>query len=522
MPITPYTGTFGTTQLRHLLRRTLFGVTKADLAAFSGQTMAQVVSGLLNPATPNPLPPVVDYTGDPNITQGTTWVDGPSDNNYQSQRQQSIRGWWIGLMVNQNRDILEKMTLFWHNHAPTDLGNPNEAIYCYRYNKLLRDNALGNFKTFIRQLTLDAAMLYYLDGRNNSRTAPNENYARELQELFTVGKDTSPYYTEADVQAAAKVLTGWRVNTADLIQTVYFDSTRHDTASKTFSSFYGGTIIAGTGWTNAGYDELDALLNMIFAKDEVAKYIVRKLYRFFVYYKIDSTVEANVIVPLADLFRTGPVGGQPYDIKPVMEALLTSDHFYQSAQIGCMIKNPIDYVVGFARVFNVDFPAASDPNNQYRNWRYLHDSANTMQMRIGNAPNVAGWPAYYQEPNFHELWVNSETLRKRKEFTDRLITSNFNGSNMDVIAFTATLSSPADPNLLIDEVIQLVHIIDSDSTIKTQLKSILLSGQAADFYWTDAWNAYLANPTTSNTNTVKNRLNTFYQAIVGMAEYLLH
>lgn len=521
MPITPYTGTFGTNELKHLLRRTLFGVTKSDLAAFSGQSLSQVVNSLLSPATVVPSPPLVDYTGDPTIAIGNTWVNGPSDNNYQFSRQQSIRGWWIGLMVNQERNLLEKMVLLWHNHMPTDLGNPNEAIYCYRYNALLRQYALGNFKALIRQISIDAAMLYYLDGRNNTVSAANENYARELQELFTVGKDLPSYYSEADVQAAAKVLTGWRVDNTSL--SVYFDNTKHNTTTKIFSGFYNNTMIAGTGWAAPGFDELDALLNMIFAQPEVAKYIVRKIYRFFVYYKIDATIEANVITPLADLFRTGGASGQPYDIKPVLQALFTSDHFFNMMQAGCIIKNPIDFVVGFARTFGVLFPASSDPNNLYKNWRYLHDSANTMQMRIGNAPNVAGWSAYYQTPSYHELWVNSETLRRRKEFTDKLITSNYNGTKMDVLAFTATLSNPSDPNALINEILPLIHVVDSDATIKTQLKSILLSGQANDFYWTDAWNNYVSQPTnTGYINTVKSRLQTFYQAVVGMAEYMLH
>src|SRR6478672_11169439 len=146
-------------------------------------------------------------------------------------------------------------------------------------------------------------MLRYLNGYLNTATAPDENYGRELQELFTIGKDPvtnlAPY-AEDDVKNAAKILTGHRINGNTF--SYFFDATRHDSTDKTFSTFYNNTVIKGrTG--AAGAQETDDLLNMIFAKNEVSKFIVRKLYRWFVYYVIDETTEANVIEPLATIFR---------------------------------------------------------------------------------------------------------------------------------------------------------------------------------------------------------------------------
>jgi uncharacterized protein (DUF1800 family) len=531
MPITPYSGAWGQTQRLHLMRRTLFGASKADIAAFANSSMTDMVNALLTVPTAAPTPPLVDYppvavsatvptqdvAGQPWI-HATTVTEGTNNGN----RQNSLRGWWMGLMLQQDRNIREKMTLFWHNHIPTDIGSVvGEAVYCYRYNALLRKHCLGNFKTLVREMTTEPAMLIYLSGQSNQKNAPNENYARELQELFCIGKDLLPSYTEADVQAAAKVLTGWQINNTTLSS--YYNKDRHTVGNKVFSSFYNNTTITGRGVDTVAAAaalswavEFDDLLNMIFAHPEVARFVVRKIYRFFVYYNIDASVEANVIVPLADLFRSGG-----YEIKPVMQALLTSQHFYDmSAANSCMIKSPLDHNLSFARTFGVVL--AADIPTLYKNFRYFNDEADKQGQKAGNPPNVAGWPAYYQTPSFHEIWITAETLRRKKEFCDKLLTSNTNGMKVDVLAFTATLKNPDDPNLLIDEALSLLHPLPSDAALKTSLKAILLSGQTSDYYWTTAWFNYVGAPTnTTYLNTARARLQTLYQAITNMAEFHL-
>lgn len=539
MPITPYSGTWGQTQRLHLLRRTLFGASKADIAAFSSSSMTDMVTALLTVPTAAPTPPLIDYTiTDPSVTDisqdrssGSTWVNNRAEGVNNGGRQNSLRGWWLGLMLKQERNIREKMTLFWHNHIPTDIGGVvGEAIYCYRYNALLRQHCLGNFKTLVREMTTQPAMLVYLNGLSNRSTAPNENYARELQELFCIGKDLSPSYTEADVQAAAKVLTGWEIDTAmpttpPLVPTynAKFTVSRHTTTNKVFSSFYNNTTIVGRGAETdtslrplAGATELNDLLNMIFAHPEVARFVVRKIYRFFVYYNITADVEANVIVPLADTFRMGG-----YEIKPVMQALFTSQHFYDMASANsCMIKSPLDHNLSLGRIFGLVLPA--DLLNLYRSFRYFNDEADKQGQKAGNPPNVAGWPAYYQSPSYHEIWITAESLRRKKEFCDRLLTSSIYNMKIDVLAFTATLANPGDPVLLVEEALSLLHPLPSDAALKTALKNILLSGQTQDYYWTTAWTNYTGAPTnTTFANTARTRLQTLYQAITNMAEFHL-
>lgn len=219
------------------------------------------------------------------------------------------------------------------------------------------------------------------------------------------------------MKAAAKVLTGWRNNAATISS--YFDATKHDTSNKTFSSFYNNTIITGRTGTTAGNQELDDLLTMIFNTQEVAKYICRRLYRWFVYYDIDASVETNVIAPLANILRTNN-----YEIKPVLAALLKSEHFFDVFSRGCQIKSPVDLVVGLCREFTVSFQPASDYITNYGFYNYLVSWVSNMQQNIGDPPDVSGWKAYYQEPQFYEVWVNSDTLPKRNQYTDTLIVTD--------------------------------------------------------------------------------------------------
>jgi uncharacterized protein (DUF1800 family) len=521
-----YSGTFGTAQLSHLLRRTLFGLTKSDLDAFTGQTLDQVLTSLLTPSTA-PAPPVNAYNNtnftDADIPLGQTWVNAPQNTNSvnaNGQRKKSFKFWWVGLMLNQERNLTEKMTLFWHNHFATELNIYTDARFAYKHNALLRANALGNFKTLTRLVTTDPAMLSYLNGNTNTKNAPNENYGRELQELFTVGKYPIPHYTEDDVKAAAKVLTGWRIDNNAI--TSYFDSTKHDdTSDKVFSANYGSTTIAAQSGAN-GALETDQLIDMIFLQAEAAKNICRKLYRWFVYYVIDTQVETDIITPMADL-----VVQNNWDIVPALRALLKSEHFFDTLNFGCHIKNPVDHLVGMARQFNLVFPASTDLVNQYKGWKIVADALATLTMDPGDPPSVAGWTAYYQEPQYHEQWINSDTLPSRNQYTDTVASLNGvtqSGVNLkiDHVAFAKQFSNPGDPNQLIADSVALLSPNDIGATQTAFLKTILLSNQAADHYWTDAWNQYISSPgNTTYFTTVDSRLRSMYTYLMDMAEYQL-
>ncbi len=525
--INPYTGVWTANEVIHLLKRTMFGAKKADVDYFLTRTMSQTVDELINPTVPDPAPPVKEYTTstqpgtpDANIVQGTTWInDINSDGNVQSQRRASYKKWWTGVLINQDRSIREKMIFFWVDHFGNEASDVGNANWVYKQHTAIRLNSLGNYKQMVRDLTVDYAMLRYLNGYLNTAAAPDENYARELQELFTLGKGPDSKYTEGDVKEAAKVLTGWRVN--GTTYTTFFDPNRHSTANKTFSSFFNNTVITGRTGATAGDLELNDLMNMIFANSEVAKFIVRKLYRWFVYYDIDAGTEANVITPLADIFRQNN-----YNLKPVLAALFKSEHFFDVLNQGCLIKTPADVVIGSVREYGVRMPAATDWDTSYGHWNTLYANMVNQGLNLHDPPNVAGLPAYYQEPLFHEIWITTDSLPKRNQFTDVMANNGYNRNSFrmqfDFVAWAKTLSNPGNPNDLIDEALKYIYRMGVSPQVKQQFKSqMLLTGQQYDYYWTNAWMAYIASPTTANLNIVNTRLKALFQYLMNLSEYQL-
>ncbi len=548
--LTPYAGTFGKEQITHLLKRTMFGAKKTDIDYFTGKTLTAAITELLTepPALTAAQMPLNNYNKrdstvpanqkiDPTILGGNTWAYALHDGNFDGERRASLKAWWIGNMVNQPRSIFEKMVLFWHNHFSTETLDTT-ASTSFEHLMLLRTHALNNFKVLTKAVTLDANMLRYLNGALNKKTAPDENYARELQELFTVGKGPNSQYTEADVKAAARLLTGWTivnqtenpVGSGKYYWKVALNTTNHDTTVKQFSAFYGNKAISNTTNTDAGaLKELDDLLDMIFAKDEIALYLCRRIYRFFVYYDIDATIEAEVIEPMATLFRQSN-----YDIKPVLKALFSSEHFFETAMKACLIKSPIENGVGFIREFNVAIPtntltprlAGTTTFDEIPSYVALSSLVNTLATQaqnLGDPPNVSGWPAYYQEPGFHENWINTDTFPKRLVYTDALLKGTRSGLGVDVLAFTDQFGVDAeDPNKLITRVLEIAYRVPPTDAMVAYLKtSILLGGQASDHYWTDAWVAYKTSPTVTNINIVKTRLQSFYLFITQNPEYQL-
>ncbi|MCB9260995.1 MAG: DUF1800 domain-containing protein [Flavobacteriales bacterium] len=519
--ISAYSGSWTEKEVTHLLRRTMFGAAMDDIAYFNQKSMSDAVDELLAPVSSKPAPPVNAYNNDritdPDIALGQTWVYGPYNANLNNVRLNSLKQWWTGLMIHQDRSILEKITLFWHNHFSTETEVYRDPIYGYNHQQLLRDNALGNFKNLVKLVTLDPAMLAYLNGSANTKNAPDENYARELQELFTLGKGPDSKYTESDVQQAAKVLTGWRINRTNY--TTYFNASLHDSSDKVFSTFFSSTTISGkTG--AAGATELDVLLDLIFSREEVAKFICRKLYRWFVYYEIGEAEETNVIAPLADIFRNNN-----YDIKPVLAALLKSEHFFDVANQGCLIKSPVDFTVGMMRQYDIVFPDNSYLEEQYYFWSIVWQACVIQQQNIGDPPNVAGWPAYYQVPQYHEIWINTDTLPKRNQIGDILALAEVSRNGLSIkiepTAVAEMFPKPESATDLVNDMVKYFFTLDVSSDQKEYMRSFLLSGQA-ESYWTAAWNDYQADKTNAvKKNVVTLRLRGLVKYIMNLAEYQL-
>ncbi len=487
----PYTGSWTINEVSHLLKRTMFGAAKADVDYFLTRTSGQAVDELLNNSFV-PSPPLRDYGlmedegilyDDLGVPQGQTWINDPNTASaavikgaINILRIDSLRKWWAGLIIKQGRSIQEKMVMFWQHHYSVQQEEVGNAQLLYRHHNLLRTNALGNVKTLAKEVTIDPAMLLHLNGYLNSRYAPDENYAREFQELFTIGRGTDSHFTENDVIACARVLTGWRFSLNPV--TVYADSSSHDNGSKTFSSFYNSTVIAAN---STPQQELDALINMIFATPEAAKFICRKIYKWFVYYDIDDATETNVITPLATILRNNN-----YEIRPMLSALFKSEHFFDVMNQACYIKTPLDFLVGTLREFNVSFPDYTNYTAGYPLFYSIYETAAGMQQELFQPPDVSGYPAFTQEPMHYELWVNSNSLPKRAEYTDGLI----NGHILDVRGFANYSSNPADPNQLVNDITARLLRYPLSANSKTYIKTkFLLNNTANDSAWTTAWNS---------------------------------
>ncbi len=525
----PYTGPFDYAQAAHLLRRTTYGPTNQQIkdAAAAGleATVAQLLAEL-----PMPDPPVnPDFADDPYVPIGETWVDKPYTTPpgiVAGYRRRSLRAWQMERFLTEGTSAREKMTLFWHNHFVVEAGVVADPKYLYRYISLLRAHAFGNFRELTKMITIDPAMLRYLNGNQNTNTAPNENYARELLELFTIGKGPQigpgdySTYTEDDVIQIARVLTGWRdrgyfaVN-PDVQVHSFFQANRHDTGDKQLSYHFDNAVV-----TNNGENEYSDLIDIIFTRPEVARFICRKLYRWFVYYHITPQAEADVIEPMAQLLIA-----HDYELKPVLEAFFKSAHFFDMLHVGPMIKNPIDFFMSVLKPFAVAYP--QELSDRYRALRRTAAMLEPLQMTPFAPPSVAGWPAYYQEPAFYRIWISSSTLPARQAFTDRIIRPNGIGVGggvrlrIDVLALAQSLDNPSDPNDLIEELARLMFPQPLSDAQRAYLKEVLIPG-LPDYEWTVEYSEWAADPTNEDlAAAVDTKLRNLLKVMMALPEFYL-
>ncbi len=501
---------------RHLMDRSLFGAKKNEIEAFVGQSISSALGSLSTVPTKTTLPISMDAR-DLAVSLGQTWVNAAYNGTYNAYRINSLRAWWIGNLVTQTPSLHEKMVLFWHNHFVTETQIVNNANYSYQYIQLLRDSALGNIKKLVYDMTINPAMLVYLNGNANVVGAPNENFGRELFELFTIGKgpliSTGNYtnYTEADIREAAKVLTGWKINAATF--TSIFDSNRHDKTTKTFSAAFNGQAI-----TNKDASEYQLLIDMIFSKKETARYLARKIYRWFMYYVVDKNVEDQIIELLATtLFNNN------YEIKPVLLQLLSSEHFFSLDYRGAYIKNPLEFAIGIYRKGEISM--SSDLLTNYGIWNNIFNSVVNMEMILGDPPDVAGWPQFYKDPAFNELWVNSSSIPNRTTFSNTL-----SGGGITMIGFkyvidpfvlTNKITNASDPNALITAFAQILLVVPLSPAKTAQLKEILIPG-LPDTSWAFEWTKYSSNPNdVTQKNLIRTKLLGVIATILRMPEYYL-
>ena len=380
-----YAAPIGYEGARHLLNRAGFGATDAEVRQYARLERNEAVERLLAGARREPS------------IQPPAFVDAPFEPYYRLRRMSAeerkaaqrrlveqgfeMRAWWMREMIATPSPLTERMTLFWHGHFATSQQKVRASQLMYRQNALLRREALGNFATLLHAVAKDPAMLVYLDNAANRKQAPNENFAREVMELFTLGEGR---YGEQDVKEAARAFTGWSLDR----ETGEFTFRRmwHDYGDK--------TVLGKTGPFDG-----DQVIDVLLARPEAAEFIAAKLWREFVSREPDRREVAR----WAGVFRDAR-----YEVKPLLRAILTSQAFWSAENRGVLIKSPVDLIVGTLRTFDIHpmdlrpavFAAAALGQNPF------------------SPPNVKGWPG-------GEAWINSTTLLGRKQWLDRV----FRGSD---------------------------------------------------------------------------------------------
>ena len=309
------------------------------------------------------------------------------------------REWIIELQKNGLRG---RMALFWHNHFVTRFDVYESSSYLYQYHRLLQEFALGNFKEFVRAIGLTPAMLIFLNGSQNAVGSPNENYAREVYELFTLGVDNG--YTQQDIVETARALTGY-TNIPDEWGPIFFSPATHDNGIK--------TIFGRTG--NWGYDDV---IDLLFEERgaQIAEFIASKIYQHF----INPTIDEVIVIELANIFQQSN-----WEISELMSALFKSTHFFDEKNISTIIPGHIEHSLIFFNELNIEISGLSVFG--------IFGDATENGQALFNPVDVAGWPG-------NRSWINTTSITYRWNYIESQlgIITLFSGNNLTQIALGAT------------------------------------------------------------------------------------
>lgn len=432
---TPWTKT----RAAHLLRRIGYGATLERIDEALAQNPKIFIQEIVNNAQNQTLP------------EKPNWADW-SLSNYEADPIPQILEQIYSIMIQWQDDMvkkgfLEKMTLFWSNHFVTRLEDYNCPSYLYKYYTLLQTHALGNFKDFVYEIGKTPAMLIFLNGIQNTKFQPNENYARELYELFTLGHDNG--YTQADIVDTAKALTGWN-GFIEACAPLQYSAFTHDTSEK--------TIFGRTG--NWGYDDLHDIL---FEErgQEIATYICTKLYKYFICHEVDH----DIVAELATTFQVNN-----FEIKPVILQLLQSEHFFDDANINVKIKSPTDYI--FSMIKELEFPYTNDQLVQ------IYYANGEIGQILFDPIDVAGWKG-------NRAWVNSDYLTSRWQIADFILFGKYEINPDFFREFAKKISNNSKDPKVITKIIVDYFINGGVNTQEAyDTAELVFRGEIPDYYFT--------------------------------------
>ncbi|MEB0263005.1 MULTISPECIES: DUF1800 domain-containing protein [unclassified Mucilaginibacter] len=436
-----------TNRIKHLYARAGFGLRVADLQQVKALTVKHSVEDVFKASAE--IKPLTVVATNENYKDAAK-ADSLTKKMFMQQQRQfekDLNISWITQMSTADMQLREKMTLFWHNHFACRTQN---AFYAQQLNNIQRTNALGNFKTLLLEVSKSPAMLQFLNNQQNKKGHPNENFARELMELFTIGRGN---YTEQDVKESARAFTGWGFNNDG----VFVErKVLHDEGQKAFL----GKTGAFTG---------EGIIDILLDKKETAQFICTKLYK----YLVNETPDAVNVNTMANVFYNSG-----YDISKLLKFVFTADWFYADKNIGNLIKSPVDFIVGLNRQFYID----------YKNPDVIMQFERALGQVLFYPPNVAGWPG-------GKSWIDSSSLMFRLKIPSTVL-------NDGVIDF----KGKADPE---DEAFLAMNI-NKRKAVNTQVQSQpnwdkFLSGIPAHTSKASIAGAILAPALNSNIMAIVNR-----------------
>lgn len=545
--LNPLSGVLGRRKAAHLLRRTTYGFTRQKVDALASQTASEALASLLV-SYPLQLEQPVYAAG-----AGTpvTWINPPQPPSAtlpgdDADLTRFVLAWWVNEALH-DPGVSHRMCLFFHQFLATDAASGSSMEY-FDYLSLLRWGSLGNWKKLVTKMVTDNCMLTYLNNDENFSANPNENFAREFFELFTIGRGQAAgpgdytTFTEDDVVVAARVFSGF--NHAQRQQNIDPDTMipagkgypqSHDFDAKTFSARFGGATITPSTHDLAGMvAELNAFIDLVFSQPDTAKNFCRRIYHYFVTRNITQEIEDDVIAPLAQLLTDSQ-----FEIKPVLEKLLQSEHFFDTDDsdnadeiVGALIKSPLDLSLQALNFFQLPIPDPVTENAKHYSDFYNAAVLERMLARAGMdlfyPQDVAGYSGYYQDPVLNRQFFNSATIVQRYKLPEILLTgtnawgSGSNdpiGTKLDIapwIRDSGAVSDPSDSSILVTELIDYLFPETPDAERFDYFLNTIFLNQLPAADWVYEWGNYL---TSGDDSEVKIPLEKLINALLYAPEY---
>lgn len=534
--IDPYTGVLGLRLAKHLLRRSTYNFTKSTIEQFAQMNADAAVDQLMTF-------PGFKYPEGPRDDAGAAWLTAtPSDDadytGISAVEARSMTQGWIYHELYQNPSAEAKIATWLHTCFITSwIGQILWANFDHW--RLLFWGANSDFETLTNKITLDWVMMTYLNNNQNRKTSPNENYARELLELFTIrrGPQIGPgdytNYTEYDIQQAAKVLTGFSGSTASTFANKDPDTgfargipnyNNHDTTDKTFSAAFGGQVISGATSEQDMYREVADFIAMIFAQEETAKSFVRRAYRFFVSDQLTAQAETEIITPLAQqLYSSG------YQIKPMITTLLKSQWFYDKDDsnpddevVGGKIRSDVDLRYQTLSFFQIPEQATVSPTNTPKDFYQSLWKTGIGSEGLTAPATVEGYPGFYKAPGYSKFWFTGSSIINRYSMVERALDGWAvryiapYGADIDIVEFVQ--NNFVNQEIALDLVEQIIDYflpesIDSDRF--TYFYDLFL-GTLSPTNWQFEWLGIMSG---GNTSSVENSLRRLFDALGSSPEY---